>query len=201
MKRGILLFFMTLLLVVLVACGNNEENTNDDSDTKSKGESAETEEGQSSEPGKDLVQVELKDTEGKKIGTAILDEGDEGVNIQLDAAKIPEGKHGFHIHEKAACETPDFESAGGHFNPDDTNHGIDDPDGPHAGDLPNIEVNEDGSVSESFVAKGVTLEKNAENSLLDGEGTSLVIHADEDDNKSQPSGDAGDRIACGVIEE
>src|SRR5699024_2258581 len=131
----------------------------------------------------------------------MLEEGEEGVNISAEATNLPEGAHGFHIHEKAVCEERDFESAGGHVKPEDTNHGFDDPDRPHAGDLPNLEVGDDGSVDDEFDTEGVTLEKGKDNALVDGNGTALVIHADADDNKSQPSGDAGDRIACGAIEE
>lgn len=200
MKRWILFAAMIVFLVALTACGNNDDTkdnqeTNEDKDTGMEAEDS------NDDPDNDMIQVELKDSDGKKVGTAMLEDGDKGVNVHLEATNLTEGEHGFHFHEKAACEEPDFESAGGHFNPEDTNHGFDDPDGPHAGDLPNIEVEEDGSVNEDFVAEGVTLEKGKENSLLDDDGTALVIHAEADDNKSQPSGDSGDRIACGVIEE
>src|SRR5699024_7499207 len=100
-----------------------------------------------------------------------------------------------------ACETPDFESAGDHYNPTDANHGFDDPDGPHAGDLENIEVSEDGTVSAERTADMVTLEEGQDNTLFTEDGTALVIHSEADDYESQPSGDAGDRIACGVIEQ
>jgi Cu-Zn family superoxide dismutase len=192
MKRWILFIGLLLSPALLAACGSDGAADNEDTDMDAS---------LPDEQDENLVETELKDTEGTKVGTAILEEGDGGVTIHVEAANLPEGAHGFHIHEKAVCEQPDFESAGGHFNPADTNHGFDDPDGPHAGDLPNLEVGEDGSVYEDFTAEGVTLEKGEDNSLLDGDGTALVIHADADDNKSQPSGDSGDRIACGVIKE
>ena len=97
------------------------------------------------------------------------------------------------------CEGPDFESAGGHFNPADAMHGMDNPDGPHAGDLPNIEASSDGTASQEFTAENVTLAIGEENSLLKEGGTALVIHAAEDDQTTDPSGDSGDRIACGVV--
>lgn len=202
MKRWILFVAGLTILIVLSACGSNGTSESDNNEGANNEQAAE-DEGQSTDPDEDedVIQVELEDSDDAKVGTAILEEEDEGVNIHVEATKLPEGKHGFHIHEKGVCESPDFESAGGHYNPEDTNHGFDDPDGPHAGDLPNLEVDEDGSVYEDFVAEGVTLEEGEDNSLLDGDGTSLVIHADADDNKSQPSGDSGDRIACGVIEE
>jgi len=200
MKRWMLFAGLLVFLIVLAACGNDgADETKDNQDNNA--DDAVEEENQEAKTEDEAVQVQLNNSDGETVGTAMLEEGEDGVNIRVEATNLPEGPHGFHIHEKAVCEEPDFESAGGHFNPEDTNHGFDDPDGPHAGDLPNLEVGEDGSVNEDFVVEGVTLEKGKDNSLLDGDGTSLVIHADADDNKSQPSGDAGDRIACGAIEE
>lgn len=190
---------LLVFLIVLTACGNDGADETKDNQDNNANDAAE-EENQDANKEDEAVQVQLNNGDGETVGTAMLEEGDDGVNIRVEATNLPEGSHGFHIHEKGVCEEPDFESAGGHFNPEDTNHGFDDPDGPHAGDLPNLEVGEDGSVNEDFVAEGVTLEKGKDNSLLDGDGTSLVIHADADDNKSQPSGDSGDRIACGAIE-
>src|SRR5699024_2249947 len=102
-------------------------------------------------------------------------------------------------HEKGSCEAPTFESAGGHFNPDDKKHGFDHPDGPHAGDIEKLEVMEDGTVDATFLNDRVTLEKDQANSLFYEEATALVIHAEPDDYYSQPAGDSGNRIACGVI--
>ena len=104
------------------------------------------------------------------------------------------------VDEVGKCELPDFESAGGHFNPTDASHGLDHDEGPHAGDLPNLEVGEDGLVDEEIIAENVTLKSGEENSLLQEGGTALVIHAEADDGTSQPSGDSGDRIICGVIQ-
>lgn len=199
MKRWMLFAGLLVFLIVLTACGNDGADETKDNQDNNANDAAE-EENQDANKEDEAVQVQLNNGDGETVGTAMLEEGDDGVNIRVEATNLPEGSHGFHIHEKGVCEEPDFESAGGHFNPEDTNHGFDDPDGPHAGDLPNLEVGEDGSVNEDFVAEGVTLEKGKDNSLLDGDGTSLVIHADADDNKSQPSGDSGDRIACGAIE-
>lgn len=146
-----------------------------------------------------VIEVDLKSNKGERVGVAELTEQNNGVNIEIEVWNLPEGSHGFHIHEKGMCEEPSFESAGAHFNPTNAKHGFDHPEGPHAGDLPNLEVDEDGRAKESFLATMVTLKKGEENSLLHEGGTSLIIHADPDDYISQPAGDAGERIACGVI--
>ena len=184
---------MVSLVLLLSACGNSSNDANDDAES---GNEAAIEDEESEQ-----VIVTLKNNEEDNVGTAVLQEVDEGVKITLEATHLTPGLHGFHIHETGACEAPDFESAGGHFNPTDAEHGLDNPEGPHAGDLLNIEVGEDGTVKEEIIADMVTLEKGQDNSLLDEDGTSLMIHSGEDDNKSQPAGNAGDRIVCGVIIE
>ncbi len=144
------------------------------------------------------AKANLYNTEGKEIGTATLIESPDGVVINLEAANLPPGIHAFHIHETGKCEGPDFQSAGGHFNPYGRKHGVKNPEGWHNGDLPNIEVAEDGSAFEEIVAPDVTL-GSGENSLFKKGGTALVIHAGPDDEMTDPSGNAGRRIACGVI--
>lgn len=144
--------------------------------------------------------LEIINTEGKKIGQAVLTEVKEGVQVELMASQLPPGEHGFHFHEKGVCATPDFKSAGGHFNPFDKSHGLKDPKGPHAGDMPNIVVGADGKVSVKLVNPLVTLKEGEKNSLRKPGGTALMIHAKPDDMVSDPSGDAGDRIACGTIQ-
>lgn len=147
------------------------------------------------------VIVQLINSENKKVGEAILEEGKEGVTISLKGENLPPGLHGYHIHEKGFCEGPTFETAGGHFNPDDKQHGFDHENGPHAGDLPNLNVNADGKVKNTNVNDRVTLKENERHSLQGENGTSLIIHAHPDDYISQPAGDAGERIACGIISE
>lgn len=211
MKRWIMIVFVLALAVILSACGGNdeeqdnqqqdnqdqEEQTNEDN-TENTDEEAE----QTSAMEEEEKLVSLSDNDGDVVATATLTEGESGVAVELEGTDLPAGTHGFHIHENPSCEQAGgFESAGGHFNPTDANHGFDDPEGPHAGDLPNIEVSEDGTVEEEVTADMVTLEKGQENSLYAGGGTALMIHSGADDYISQPSGDAGDRIACGVIEE
>jgi superoxide dismutase, Cu-Zn family len=108
--------------------------------------------------------------------------------------------HGFHIHEVGKCEGPDFKSAGGHFNPSGKEHGKKNPKGHHAGDMENVSADPSGNAKGTFKLKGIALEGKAEDSLFRANGTSIVIHASADDHKSNPAGNSGDRIACGVIE-
>ncbi|MDY0404436.1 superoxide dismutase family protein [Virgibacillus sp. 179-BFC.A HS] len=120
--------------------------------------------------------------------------------MTVDATNLPPGLHGFHVHEKGLCEGPSFQSAGGHFNPTSAKHGFDHVDGPHDGDIPNLEVKADGTAHATFINDKLTLEKGKENSLLKEDGTAFIVHAKPDDYYSQPAGDAGERIACGEIE-
>lgn len=143
--------------------------------------------------------VEIFNSNKEKIGQARLGETPKGVMVQLKVSNLSPGIHGYHIHEIGKCEAPDFKSAGEHFNPVSKEHGFENPKGYHAGDLPNINVDEDGMISMTTITKHVTLQKGKANSLLDKDGSALVIHEKADDYKSNPSGDSGARIACGVI--
>jgi Cu-Zn family superoxide dismutase len=142
--------------------------------------------------------VELHNPQGEKIGVAKLSPAKDGVSVQLSVSHLSPGKHGIHFHEKGVCTGPDFKSAGGHLNPEHKEHGLENPKGPHAGDMPNIEVGPKGALKTHFVAHGVTLGEGP-NSLRGPTGSALVIHAKADDQHSNPAGDAGDRVACGVV--
>lgn len=144
------------------------------------------------------VKVELKDGQGAAIGMATLSQTPGGVQIALDVKGLKPGPHGIHIHGTAKCEGPAFASAGGHLNPAGKKHGLQSPDGPHAGDMDNFTVGADGTAKTSVVAKGVTLGSEP-NSVFANGGTALVIHAGPDDMKTDPAGASGDRIACGLI--
>lgn len=142
--------------------------------------------------------AELRDPEMNPVGMVELTETPNGVLLDIRLEGIPEGVHAFHIHETGVCEPP-FKSAGGHFNPGGAHHGMLSEEGMHAGDLPNIHMPA-GALRLEVLAEHVTLAEGEENSLFDDDGSAIVIHDGADDYSTDPAGDAGDRIACGVIE-
>jgi superoxide dismutase, Cu-Zn family len=145
------------------------------------------------------MEIQLIDRQGQQVGTARLSQAGEGVQVALQVTGLTQGERGIHFHETGVCEAPSFQSAGAHFAPMGNQHGLQNPQGPHAGDMENLMVPADGTVNTTFTNPRVTLQPGQSNSLIDGDGTALLIHAERDDQVTDPSGDSGDRIVCGVI--
>lgn len=138
----------------------------------------------------------LTDTSGVTLGTVTIMEMDGGLHLSGALTGVPNGEHGFHLHEIGQCDAAGgFESAGAHVNLDNHRHGTENPQGPHAGDLENITANDDGEATVDLHAAATSIA-----ALADADGTALVLHADPDDYATDPSGNSGDRIACGVLE-
>src|SRR5260370_3474871 len=144
------------------------------------------------------VTVRVQNGQGKDVGTATLSQAANGVKIALHLHDLTPGEHAIHVHQNAKCDVPDFKSAGPHFNPDGKKHGLQNPEGPHAGDIPNFTADAKGKSKPTVIAAGVTL-SDCPHSVFTGGGTSLVVHAKADDGKTDPSGNSGDRVACGLI--
>lgn len=139
----------------------------------------------------------MRDSTGADLGQVTLTETPQGLQVSGQLRGVPAGEHGFHIHTTGSCE-PTFEAAGGHWNPTNAQHGFDAQGGPHFGDMRNITVGPDGTITAQGTTPGGTL--TGQNALLDADGAAVMIHAGPDDYSSQPSGDAGGRIACGVVQ-
>lgn len=145
----------------------------------------------------DSASATLKDKDGKEVGQVALTRTEEGVLMNLTLTDVAPGEHAFHVHAVGKCEAPDFKSAGPHFNPDQTKHGVMNAEGPHSGDMPNLHVPDSGKLELEILNTLVSLDADA--ALLDDDGSALIVHATADDYKTDPAGNAGDRIACGVV--
>lgn len=136
----------------------------------------------------------LKSAEGVDAGSVTATQEDGGIRLAISATGMSAGEHGIHVHMTGKCEGPKFESAGGHWNPMGAQHGLSNPQGQHSGDMPNLVVASDGSGKMDYLLPEAQLDQ-----MLDDDGAALVIHAKPDDQKTDPSGDSGDRLACGVF--
>ena len=180
----------TFALALAACSGGEEEAVTTEVDTE--GNAAMTENMTEEERS---ATATLRTPDGTEIGSATAMPAVTGVSVLVEARNLEPGMHGLHVHTVGDCSAPDFSSAGGHWNPTDMEHGRQNPEGPHAGDMPNLEIQADGSGSVLFALPAGTYD-----GLMDGDGSALVIHAGEDDLSTDPAGDSGDRIACGVFE-
>ncbi|RKG89954.1 superoxide dismutase family protein [Corallococcus terminator] len=144
----------------------------------------------------EMAKAALKDAQGKDVGTVTFEQAPTGVLVKGTLSNLPAGEHAIHIHETGKCDAPDFKTAGGHFNPTKKQHGVLAAKGKHEGDLPNLYVPADGKVQFDFFAQGLKVK-----SMFDKDGSAVVVHATKDDYHTDPAGDAGGRIACGLAEK
>ena len=144
------------------------------------------------------AQASMRNAANESVGDLRLTRTATGVRIAGELFNLAPGTHGVHFHTVGRCDDAAFESAGGHFNPTQRKHGLENPDGPHAGDLPNITVPASGRVVVEVTTPRVSLD-SAATTLLDADGSALIVHADQDDQRTDPSGNSGARVACGVV--
>lgn len=186
---------MTAALVMLLTACNDRETANLDEDVAAAPADAPATAGGSEVQGSaQRALATLQTTQGEVAGSATATASEAGVTISLNVEGLPPGPHGAHVHLAGRCDAPTFESAGGHWNPTDAQHGLEGPPGQHAGDMPNLTVNAEGRGSLEYRLQGASFE-----GLLDADGSAMMIHADADDQRTDPSGASGGRIACGVF--
>jgi len=142
--------------------------------------------------------ADLKDAKGAQVGTASLSESGGAVHVAVEVHGLPPGKHGIHVHSVGKCDPPDFMTSASHFNPTGKKHGLKSADGAHLGDMPNLEVGSDGKGKGHFTLAGVTL-GDGPNGLSGPNGSAVVVHEKVDDETTDPGGNSGSRIACGVV--
>lgn len=142
----------------------------------------------------------MRSSAGETLGTLALSATSDGsLRVQGTLGALPPGPHAIHLHSAGRCDAPAFEGAGGHFNPGGRSHGLDNPDGPHAGDAPNIEADGSGRAVVNVTLAAASLAPGSPGYIIDPDGVAIVIHAWRDDQRTDPSGNSGARIACGVV--
>ncbi|WP_265529188.1 superoxide dismutase family protein [Sphingomicrobium marinum] len=180
-------FSMLAASLLLAACYNADDNDQNISIDENGSPAAEGE-------------VTLMSPTGEQVGTVAYLEEPSGMQLRISVNGLAPGVHAVHLHTTGTCEAPDFSTAGGHWNPMGKEHGRDNPDGAHLGDLANMNVGEDGTGTATYMVAGVSFE-GVEPAMSDSDGTALVIHEGADDYATDPTGDAGGRVACAVLAE
>jgi Cu-Zn family superoxide dismutase len=187
-----LAFILVVWSLALTACGDagrRDRATNDKPGAAVDSPAADTAAGN--------ITAQVRNSSGKELGTLTLTDAGQGISVAGRLTGLPPGEHGIHLHQTGRCDPPAFGSAGDHWNPTNTTHGTKSPNGPHLGDLLNLTVSRDSSVTVQATTPGGTL--RGANALLDQDGAAVVVHAKRDDYRSQPAGDSGDKIACGAV--
>lgn len=176
----------TVLTFALAGCGSPETTEPAEAPTPAPAETP--------APAAQAVAM-LRTADGTAAGSATARGDGDRVMVSLSVEGLPPGEHGVHVHTTGRCDAPTFETAGGHWNPTSQQHGLEDPQGQHAGDMPNLTVGQDGRGTLEYALVGGGFD-----GLFDADGSAFVVHAGADDQRTDPSGDSGDRIACGVFE-
>lgn len=188
------LMLMTASALALAACADNEPVTEDAANLTVNEALLENAAVVGNDAAPAEAPINFVNGEGAVVGTVTVEDSPAGLSLRLAASGMQPATHGLHLHAVGTCQGPKFESAGPHWNPDNKQHGTENPQGPHKGDLPNVTVAADGTLAQTLTLAGVNMAE-----LRDADGTALVLHAQADDNKTDPSGNSGDRIACAVI--
>lgn len=183
------------LAVMLTACTAADDTTDSAMADSAAAATADTAAGMASDPS---VTTTVRDASGRELGTVTLTDAAGGISVSGTLTGLPPGEHGVHLHMVGRCDPPTFESAGAHWNPTNTRHGTENPQGPHYGDLPNVTAGADSTANLQGITPGGTL-RGTTNMLLDADGAALVIHTSADDRRTDPSGGSGAPIACGAI--